>query len=97
MILNSQIFRGVVVHERLSPQSHKFSYPMSFFGFDLAELKFINAQASIFGYNETRPLRLNDSAYLHGSSEPILEQLDRLLPPEEPSQHTVLILSLIHI
>ena len=48
MILNSQIFRGVVVHERFSPKSHKFSYPMSFFGFDLAELKQINAQASIF-------------------------------------------------
>lgn len=93
MILNSQIFRGVVVHERFSPQSHKFSYPISFFGFDLAELKLINAQASIFGYNEARPLRLNDSDYLHGSPEPIIEQLDRLLPAEEPRQHTMLISS----
>ena len=72
MILNSQIFRGVVVHERLSPKPHKFSYAMSFFGFDPAELKDINAQASIFGYNEAKPLSLNDSAYLHGSSEPII-------------------------
>ena len=66
---------------------------MNFFGFDLAELKLINAQASIFGYNEARPLRLNDSDYLHGSPEPILQQLDRLLPAEEPSQHTILISS----
>ena len=93
MILSSQIFRGVVVHERFIPQSHKFSYPISFFGFDLTELKLINAQASIFGYNEARPLRLNDSDYLHGSPEPIIEQLDRLLPAEEPRQHTMLISS----
>ena len=93
MILNSQIFRGVVVHERFSPKSHKFSYPISFFGFDLAELKQINAQASIFGYNEAKPLRLNDSDYLHGSSEPIIEQLDRLLPVKEPGQSTILISS----
>ena len=93
MILNSQIFRGVVVHERFSPKSHKFSYPMSFFGFDLAELKQINAQASIFGYNEAKPLRLNDSDYLHGSSEPIIEQLDRLLPVKELGQSTILVSS----
>ena len=93
MILNSQIFRGVVVHERFNPKLHKFSYPISFFGFDLAELKLITAQASIFGYNEARPLRLNDSDYLHGSPEPIIEQLDRLLPAEEPRQHTMLISS----
>ena len=93
MILNSQIFRGVVVHERFSPKSHKFSYPMSFFGFDLAELKHINAQASIFGYNEARPLRLNDSDYLRGNTEPILQQLDRLLPRKELGQRTILISS----
>lgn len=93
MILKSQIYRGVVVHERYSPQSHKFSYPMSFFGFDLAELEHINAQASIFGYNEARPLRLNDSDYLHGRPEPILKQVDRLLPLEQPGQRTVLISS----
>ena len=66
---------------------------MSFFGFDLAELKHINAQASIFGYNEARPLRLNDSDYLHGSCEPIIEQLDRLLPVIELGQSTILVSS----
>ena len=74
--------------ERFSPKSYKFSYPMSFFGFDLAELKQINAQASIFGYNEAKPLRLNDSDYLNGSSEPIIEQLDRLLPVKKLGHNT---------
>jgi len=93
MSLCSQIYRGEVVHERLSPQPHTFSYPMTFFGFDLAELPEINTQASVFGYNESRPLRLNDCDYLHGRHEPILQQLDALLPPQELGQHTLLISS----
>jgi DUF1365 family protein len=90
---HSQIYRGQVVHERLSPQRHTFSYPMTFFGFDLAELPQLNRQASIFGYNEARPLRINDRDYLHGKSEPILQQLDALLPPEAAGQRTLLISS----
>ena len=66
---------------------------MSFFGFDLAELELVNAQASIFGYNEARPLRLNDIDYLYGRPEPILEQLNRLLPLEQPGQRTLLMSS----
>ena len=89
----SKIYRGKVVHERFSPQSHRFSYPMTFFGFDLAELPAIHARASLFGYNEAGLLRLNDRDYLYGRSEPIARQLDALLPPEEEGQHTLLISS----
>ena len=46
-----------------------------------------------FGYNEAKPLRLNDSDYLNGSSEPIIEQLDRLLPVKELGQSTILVSS----
>lgn len=93
MIGRSQIFRGEVVHERLVPRRHAFSYPMTFFGFDLAELPRIHHEASVFGYNEARPLRLNDRDYLYGEPKPILEQLDALLPPEQPGQRTLLISS----
>ena len=89
----SQIYRGEVVHERLSPCLHKFSYPMTFFGFDLAELSSIDQQATIFGYNESRPLRINDSDYLHGKQGSILQQLQELLPVEEAGQSTLLITS----
>jgi DUF1365 family protein len=93
MNFRSQIYRGEVVHERLAPRRHTFRYPMTFFGFDLAELPQLHRQASVFGYNEARPLRINDSDYLHGRSKPILEQLDALLPPQRPGQHTRLISS----
>lgn len=93
MIRRSQIFRGKVVHERMGPRRHKFSYPMTFFSFELGELSQISENACVFGYNKMRPLRINDSDYLQGSSKPILEQLDTILPKEEPGQHTLLISS----
>lgn len=93
MIVNSKIYRGEVVHERISPRSHKFSYPMTFFGFDLSELPKLSQEASIFGYNEVRPIRINDSDYLYGESASIDDQLDRLLPKSEAGQRTILISS----
>jgi DUF1365 family protein len=93
MTFRSQIYRGTVVHERLSPRAHSFRYPMTFFGFDLAELPRLHRQVSIFGYNESSLLRLNDRDYLHGQAKPILEQLDTLLPPEQSGQRTLLISS----
>lgn len=93
MTRRSQIYRGEVVHERLGPRTHAFRYPMTFFSFDLAELPALSRQASIFGHNEARPLRLNDHDYLHGQRQPILKQLDTLLPPEQSGQHTRLISS----
>ncbi|TVP80697.1 MAG: DUF1365 domain-containing protein [Puniceicoccaceae bacterium] len=93
MIGHSKIFRGEVVHERLSPRRHAFTYPMTFFGFDLDELPSIGESVGVFGYNEARPLRINDRDYLYGAKTPILQQLDELLPPQESGQRTMLISS----
>ena len=93
MSRRSQIFRGEVVHERLGPKPHRFAYPMTFFDFDLSELPKLHAEASLFGYNKSRPLSIRDSDYLYGESRTIREQLDCLLPPEEAGQSTRLISS----
>jgi DUF1365 family protein len=93
MNFRSQIYRGQVFHERLGPRPHAFRYPMTFFGFDLAELPQLHRQATVFGYNEARPLRIRDSDYLHGQPKSILEQLDTLLPPQRAGQYTLLISS----
>jgi len=93
MIVHSKIYRGKVVHERLIPEVHRFTYPMTFFGFDLEELPRLHDNASLFGYNEARPLRLNDSDYLEGASVPIARQLDSFLPRAEKGERTFLISS----
>ncbi|MGJ8639502.1 MAG: DUF1365 domain-containing protein [Opitutaceae bacterium] len=92
MKLRSTIFRGVVTHERLSPTPNAFTYPATFFGFDLTELDQISKQASLFGYNDLRPLSLNDADYLHSNGAKITEQVETLLPCSSAT-HTLLITS----
>lgn len=93
MTVKSKIFRGEVVHERLSPKAHKFSYPMTFFGFDLSELQRLNKEVSIFGYNEARPIRVNDADYLYGNELSIERQLEEFFPEQKAGQRTLLISS----
>lgn len=87
------IYRGEVTHERIGPIGHAFSYPMTFFAFDLGELKAIERSASLFGYNQSRPLLIKDSDYLRGDKRKIADQLGEFLPAESPNQRTLLISS----
>ena len=93
MTLRSRICRGTVTHERLHPVSHAFTYPTTFFAFDLSELDPIADQVAIFSHNEKNLLSLNDHDYMYGSAAGITEQLDKLLAPETDGDHTLLISS----
>ncbi|MEM7790131.1 MAG: DUF1365 domain-containing protein [Verrucomicrobiota bacterium] len=93
VIKHSRIFRGTVMHERLVPTSHAFSYPVTFFGFDLSELSEISRSNVAFGYNETRPINIRDRDYLHGKEVPVVEQLAEFIGPETDGQRTLLISS----
>ncbi len=93
MTLRSRICRGIVTHERLHPVSHAFTYPSTFFAFDLSELDEIARRVAIFGHNEKNLLSLNDSDYLYGETTAISRQLDKLLAPEKDGEHTLLVSS----
>ena len=93
MIEQSKIFRGEVVHERIGATSHAFSYPMTFFGINLSQLHSIGHSATLFGYNQFRPLSINDHDYLRGERRSIIEQLSEYLPEEKKNERTVLISS----
>lgn len=93
MNLRSKIYRGTVTHKRLHPVDHAFSYPLTFFVFDLAELSQISNQAPIFSYNERNLLSLKDRDYLHGKNYKIIQQLDQLIPFEKKDEHTQLVTS----
>lgn len=93
MIEQSKMYRGKVVHERIGPTGHAFTYPMTFFGFDLSELTTIENSATLFGYNQSRPLRINDCDFLRGKGQPISEQLKEFLPAEEAGERTILVSS----
>ncbi|WP_162029568.1 MULTISPECIES: DUF1365 domain-containing protein [unclassified Lentimonas] len=93
MSWHSQIYRGQVVHQRMSPVEHAFSYPVTFFAFDLNELDTLAAEVRGFSHNQSDLLRLNDQDYLRGEARPIADQLKTYLGPELPGQHTRLVTS----
>lgn len=89
----SQIYRGKVVHQRMGPVEHAFTYPVTFFAFDPSQLPGIAEQCSLFSHNESGVLRLNDHDYLYGKRQPISEQVDELLGPESAGQSTRVVTS----
>ena len=93
MTLHSRICRGTVTHERLSPVSHAFNYPSTFFAFDLSELDQIENQIALFSHNKKNLLYLNDRDYLYGKATSIDQQLDKLIAPEEDGERTLLVSS----
>ena len=90
---SSQIFRGKVTHERMSPERHTFTYPSTFFAFNLNELGAIAKQSFLFGHNTTAALTIHDKDYLQGKPLPILQQLDEWIPHEADNEYTILITS----
>lgn len=93
MIRHSHIYRGKVTHERMGPVEHAFTYPMTFFGFDLSELSMIHTTSSLFGYNRSRPLQIRDRDFLRGHERSIEDQLEEFLPPAQENEQTFLISS----
>ena len=93
MNLRSKIFRGSVTHQRYSQARHAFTYPMTFFAFDLTELDLIAGQTKLFGYNTRALISLKDSDYLHGDAKPIEQQLRKILPPLQTGEQTLLVSS----
>ena len=81
------------MHQRLLPVPHTFTYPMTFFAFDLNELDVLAARVSCFSHNRPGVLRLNDSDYLRGDDCSVVEQLTRYLGAETQGQCTLLVTS----
>lgn len=93
MTLHSRVYRGTVTHERLSPVLHTFTYPSTFFAFDLSELDQIAGQVFIFSHNEKNLLSLNDRDYLYGTATAIDQQLEALIATPKVGDRTLLITS----
>ena len=93
MNLRSKIFRGSVTHQRCSPAQHAFTYPMTFFAFDLTELDLIAGLTNLFAHNTRALISLKDSDYLRGDTKPIEQQLENFLPPLQAGERTLLVSS----
>ena len=93
MIASKSIYKGSVMHERLSPSSHKFNYPITFFHFDISKLANLHKEFIFFNYNKFNLISIWDKDYLRGGTTPITDQLSEFLPKQTPGEQTILITS----
>lgn len=77
--MNSRIYRGRVLHARLEPVPHSFSYPVYFYGFDLSELPTLSDTVRGFGYNSRALVSIHDKDYLDHAAGTIREKLEKFL------------------
>ncbi len=73
--MKSRMYKGAVMHTRLSPVKHAFRYPVYGYVFDLDELSELSKSIPFFGYNKIRPVSIHDSDYLGVGEESIREKL----------------------
>ncbi len=77
--MNSKIYRGHLMHARLQPVEHRFTYPAYFYAFDLDELAELPKKIPFFGYNRFNITSLYDADYLERGPGTIREKLLRFL------------------
>ncbi len=73
--MNSRIFSGEVVHHRLGPVEHRFTYPAYFYALDLDELPALDREVRGFGYNRASVASIRDRDYLDPGWESIRDKL----------------------
>jgi cyclopropane-fatty-acyl-phospholipid synthase len=81
--VNSRIYFGTVAHQRLEPLGHAFTYPVYFFGIDLAELTSLHQQAALFSHNHFGPFAIHDRDYLEPSEATIASKFRRWIQRDD--------------
>ncbi|MDA1072092.1 MAG: DUF1365 domain-containing protein [Proteobacteria bacterium] len=59
--LQSCLYVGRVMHHRLAPRRHRFSYRAMTMLFDLDELPVLDRRFALFGHNRARPIAFHDA------------------------------------
>lgn len=73
--MQSAIYTGHVIHNRILPVSHVFKYKLNFFFFNLKELDYINNISNIMSVNSFNFLSFNTKKYMSSKSETLLESV----------------------
>ena len=71
MSLNSAIYEGFVVHNRIRPKRHRHRYKVFSMLLDIDELPILGRQFKIFGYNHWAPLAFFDRDHGPITGEPL--------------------------
>lgn len=77
--MNSALYAGVVVHQRLRPRLHRLRYRMVQGLFDLDELDAAGTRLRFFSRNRFNLFAFHDRDYGDGSDTPLRAQIETLL------------------
>ena len=69
MTVNSAIYTGNVVHERLRPKKHRLRYSVFSLLVDLDELASLDRSLKLFGHNHTAIFSFWDTDHGNGTEE----------------------------
>lgn len=72
------LFRGEVMHARLAPARHEFTYPFTFHAYDVGALPELARRSWWFGHNARRPLSIWDEDYLRPGPGDLLGKVREL-------------------
>lgn len=90
--LISAVYPGVLMHNRISPKKHQFSYRVASWVFDLDELEIIDRRYRLFSRNRFNLIAFYDADYGDGSGRPLKEQINNLLAQNEMAPASKLLL-----
>jgi cyclopropane-fatty-acyl-phospholipid synthase len=77
--MSNEIFCGQVMHHRLKPVSHIFSYPITNLFIDLEPLPNLIQGSSLFGLNKFKPFSFFDKDYIEPTAEAWIVKVRRAL------------------
>jgi cyclopropane-fatty-acyl-phospholipid synthase len=77
--VKSRLYVGELMHARMQPVGHRFTYPLYFYAFDLAELPLLDRAIRGFSYNRRNLVAIHDRDYLTAGTAPIRDKLMDLL------------------
>jgi DUF1365 family protein len=77
--MNSCLYECTVMHHRLSPREHRFSYRIFMFHLDLDEIPLIASRNPFFSHNRRGLFSFYDSDHLQGGEGTTLEKLHTYL------------------
>ncbi|MGI9240103.1 MAG: DUF1365 family protein, partial [Verrucomicrobiales bacterium] len=79
MSLRSSVYECEVVHQRLHPKRHHFSYRLFFLDLDLDELPQLRRRLKLFGHNRFNLFEFRDRDHIDLGSSSLRENLESYL------------------
>ena len=77
--MNSAVYNGILMHNRIRPRKHRFTYKVASWLFDLDELDELDQRLTFFSHNGWNLVSFHDADYGDGTQTPLNIYIHNLL------------------